>query len=193
MGSFFSSLRKYVLRHLVPWISYFKSWFVPDDYLITDIHVFFTVKPGEDLDGNTIWHDNIDEGQFYVYSRDMDYIQMDLDNKPSFVEDVRIQTSFWYRNEKKTYEGTTTVWPPVECMDRTAKFSLPLKSATLITLNDAEDCTKRVVKFAGPFGDFYGKQPDPTVIFRRWEPAELQYYDYLEIVDILGFKKEIPI
>ena len=54
-----------------------------------------------------------------------------LKNAPSWLTDIQIHTSFWYRGEKKIYIGTDDIWPPRECIGRKSKFTLPIKICTI--------------------------------------------------------------
>ena len=190
-------LRNYVLNYIIAWLSYLKNKFTPDDFLIRNIRIFCKIDEDKlDEDADPLWDDlQIDDETGWLYHpvdkiKTLDEV---IEKAPSFVSDIHIQTSFWFRGEKKTYIGTDATWPPRECVGRKPTFTLPIKSAHLVTLDETEDVTSRVVKFSGPYGDFYGKPVQPRRMFLKWEPTELNKYDFLEIIDILGFKKEFPI
>ena len=202
--SLLSYIRNYVVGQYISWMSYFVNLFASPDYQIYKILVIFTVDPTTSIDSNwtELW--NADETQTESYTSWFEYPVTKIDtlsgimfNQPDNVTDLKILTSFWFRNEKKTYINTNppvdVSWPPESCVNHKPSFMLPIKNARLVTLNDSVDVTSTIKKFSGPYGDFYGDPIDPRSFFMMWEPRDLEFYDYLEIIDILGFKKEYPI
>ena len=116
-----------------------------------------------------------------------------ISTAPEYVENIVIETTFWFRGQKKKYQNTKPVWPPPECVTRSPSFTVPITSAYLVTLEETENVTRKIKKCAGPFGDFYGKKINPMDFFLTWEPNYINKFDFLEIVDVLGFKKQYPI
>ena len=190
-------LRNYLIECVIAFISYIKGIFTPADYQLRYIRIYGKrEKDAKDTSLTPLWGDIVcgEDICWMHYSVDqVDSLGKVLENPPSWLTDIQIHTSFWYRGEKKIYIGTDDTWPPKECIDRRPKFSLPIKSAKLISLDVTEDVKSRINKFAGPFGDFYGKPIQANDFFIKWDPKDLAQFDCLEIVDILGFKKEYDI
>ena len=189
----------------VSWRSYFKTMGSGVDYQIYKIRVIFTYDPKKDGDDPlpTMW-EFIDQEEDETCTSYIEYPVDDVEmlndlitTAPECVSDIKIETSFWFRCEKKKYINTdpaeSTKWPPGECIIRSPAFTMPIKSARVVALDETHDVTSKIKKFSGPFGDFYGKKINPVFFFLTWEPSDIQSYDYLEIVDIMGNKKEYAI
>ena len=190
-------LRNYIIECVIAFVAYLKNIFTPADYQIRYIRIYGRKKEDAAVnERHELWNDlEVDDDICWMhYSVDQEEtLEEVLECAPEWLTDIQIHTSFWYRGDKKIYIGEDAIWPPKECTDRKTTFSLPIKSAKLITLDRCEDVTSRIVKFAGPFGDFYGKPIKANDFFLKWNPSDIAQYDCLEIVDILGFKKEYPI
>ena len=197
-------IRHYLFGQYISWMSYVKTLFASPDYQIYKIKVIFTVDPNvtPSPSWTNLW--DADETQtepyiswFYYPINKIDALSEIICAQPDNVSDLKILTSFWFRNEKKTYINTNppvdVAWPPESCINHKPSFMMPIKNASLVTLNESQDVTKKIKKFSGPYGDFYGNPIDPRMFFLSWEPKDVEFYDYLEIIDIMGFKKEYPI
>ena len=200
-------IRSYVFDTYISWMSYFKNFFTPSDYKISKICVISTIDyKNQTTKLPVLWEDMLELDEkpeedynawFVLPQSRYNELENIVKNKPSFVNKLYIQTSFWYRGEKKKYLNVTPeksiFWPPHECTNKSPSFTLPIKTAQLITLDETEDVTSRIKKFSGPFGDFYGKDIIPHQFFLLWDTRDIQHFDCLEITDILGFKKEYTI
>ena len=183
--------------------TFLKNLFTPSDYNIEKIRVIFNVTPQPDEypELPTLWYawePEVDEKEpytSYLYhpATHMHSLEDLLSTAPDYIDDIVVETTFWFRGQKKKYQSKRTCWPPPECMMRSPSFTVPIKSAHLVTLEETENVTRKIRKFAGPFGDFYGKKINPMDFFLTWEPEFINHFDFLEIVDVLGFKKQYPI
>ena len=182
--------------------AYLKYLFTPADYSIDKICVIFNVTPqSEPQELPTLWQTwepDMDEKEpytSYLYhpATHLHSLEDLILTAPEYVENIIIETTFWFRGQKKKYQNTIPVWPPPECVTRSPSFTVPIKSAYLVTLEETENVTRKIKKFAGPFGDFYDKKINPTEFFLTWEPNYINQFDFLEIIDVLGFKKQYPI
>ena len=199
-----SYIRQYLLGQYISWMSYIKNLFAASDYQIYKIKVIFTVDPAIENDSNwtPLWEADDTRTDpytdwFYYPIDKIDALSEIVYAQPDNIKELKILTSFWFRSEKKTYinvnPSTDVAWPPESCVNHKPSFMIPIKNARLVTLEESHDVTTTIKKFSGPHGDFYGKPLNPRSFFSSWEPKDIEYYDYLEIIDILGFKKEHPI
>ena len=189
----------------VTWRRYFKTMGSGTDYQIYKIRVIYTCDPKKYGDDPlpTLWkyidqeEDEPHTSYIYYPVNNVDMLNDLIATAPECVSDIKIETSFWFRFEKKKHMNTepteTIKWPPGECIIRSPAFTMPIKSARLVALDETYDVTSKIKKFSGPFGDFYGKKINPALFFLTWEPSDIRSYDYLEIVDIAGTIKEYAI
>ena len=187
-------LRNYLIECVIAFVSYLKNIFTPDDYQIRYVRIYGKKdNDAKETPLAPLWSDLVFDDDICWMHHSVDReesLDEVLETAPSWLNDIQIHTSFWYRGEKKIYIGTDATWPPKECINRKPQFSLPIKHAKLISLDVTENVTTRINKFAGPFGDFYGNPINAVDFFIKWNPKDLAQFDCLEIVDILGFKKE---
>jgi hypothetical protein len=204
MFGLLSYLRQYLFGLYVSVGTYFKNLFVLPDYTIYKTRVIFDVTPPVGCQYGELpyfWQDwepdteeaNVYKSYFYHPASQIESLQDVIETAPSYVDNIIFETTFWYRGDKKTYQSKTSHWPPPECMTRSPSFTVPIKCATLVTLEETENVTYKIKKFSGPFGDFYGKKINPRDFFLTWEPADITHYDFLEITNVLGQKKQYPI
>ena len=195
-------LFNYLFEIYVSVRTYLNYLFTPIDYTLYKIRVIFDVTPqSEPQELPTLWQtwepdaDETETYKSYLYhpATHIDSLEDLISTAPDCIDNIVIETTFWFRGNKKKYQNTKPIWPPPECVIRSPSFTVPIKSAHLVTLGETENVTRKIKKFAGPFGDFYGKKINPMDFFLTWEPDYINRFDFLEITNVLGFKKQYPV
>ena len=114
MFGFLKFLKRYFFGLYVSVGTYIKRFFTPADFTIYGIKILFNVKhlPKEDT-FPTLWnhwepenHKSPYVSHFRHPSNMVDSLKDVLDTAPDFVDDVRIEITYWYRNELKKYQTT---------------------------------------------------------------------------------------
>ena len=186
---YFMNYIRYILGNSALYLyTLYKNWFYPHDYDIYKTNVIFSSVTG----AIGLWNDHeYCEGPNY-FKCDRQDLKTLMETKPLDVSDIRIETTYWHDSKKYKHVSSDIEWPPGTYRSN-GNVTLPIKSATLVTLNDMYDVTNKVKKYAGPRSDFHGHEIIIEDIFHKWDEKDLQFYDFLEIEDIIGQKREIMI
>ena len=188
-----------LLTNIILWVyGSYRNFLKIRDYTLGKVYLEYAVdleRKYEIDDDDTLWKQERpywDEGldEFYIDVTNSAYRGTEV---PQNVTRMIFRATYWYNDERYKYitYNPDFQWPPQK--QSGISFTIPIMSAKLVDEDDKpkRDVTRKIRRYAGPFGDFLGSDVKISDLLFYDEDVLKNEYPKLQITNALGMKKTI--